>query len=162
MALAVLMPIVAAMGGNGALTISNATANPSTGTSLYNTDTWTGSSVPGAQVGTCTLAATGNPNDAYAVRLEILRAGATLASGAATYRLSLDGGDTWGPETAMPVGGVITPSGTGLTLTFTYSSGAAFAVKLNRNDFLRGLEIGAVSGLLDVGSARGSGGIDVD
>lgn len=96
--------------------------------SFVNTDTWTGSSVPGAQVGTCTLAATGNPNDAYAVRLEILRAGATLASGAATYRLSLDGGDTWGPETAMPVGGVITPSGTGLTLTFTYSSGAAFAV----------------------------------
>ena len=49
--------------------------------SFVNTDTWTGSSVPGAQVGTCTLAATGNPNDAYAVRLEILRAGATLASG---------------------------------------------------------------------------------
>lgn len=91
-------------------------------------ETWSGYSVLGSQQGTCTLAATGNPADEYAVVLEVLRGGATLAAGTATYRLSLDGGDTWGPETAMPVGGVITPAGTGLTLTFTYSSGTAFAV----------------------------------
>lgn len=96
--------------------------------SFVANDTWSGYSVLGSQQGTCTLAVTGNPADEYAVVLEILRAGATLAAGTATYRLSLDGGDTWGPETAMPVSGIITPSGTGLTLTFTYSSGTAFAV----------------------------------
>lgn len=96
--------------------------------SFVANDTWSGFSVLDSQQGTCTLAVTGNPNDEYAVVLEILRAGATLAAGTATYRLSLDGGDTWGPETAMPVSGIITPAGTGLTLTFTYSSGTAFAV----------------------------------
>lgn len=89
-------------------------------------DTWTGRAVPGAQQGTCTLAVTGTATDAYRVALEILRGGATLAANTATYRLSLDGGETWGPETAMPVAGVVTPSGTGLTLTFTYSSGTGF------------------------------------
>ena len=90
-------------------------------------DAWTGRAVPGAQVGTCTLAVTGTATDAFRVALEILRGGATLAANTATYRLSLDGGETWGPETAMPVGGVVTPSGTGLALTFTYSSGTGFA-----------------------------------
>lgn len=96
--------------------------------SFVATDTFAGYSVPGARVGTATLAVTGDPSDAYDVRVEILRAGATLAAGTATYRLSLDGGDTWGPETALPVSGAITPSGTGLTLTWTYSSGTGFAV----------------------------------
>lgn len=96
--------------------------------SFVNTDTWSGGAADGDQLGTCTLAVTGNPADAYAVVVEILRGASTLAAGTATYRLSLDGGDTWGPETAMPVSGVVTPAGTGLTLTWTYSSGTAFAV----------------------------------
>jgi Protein of unknown function (DUF2586) len=96
--------------------------------SFVVSDTFAGYSVPGARVGTATLAITGNPADAYDARVEILRAGATLAAGTATYRLSLDGGDTWGPETALPVSGAIQPAGTGLTLTWTYSSGTGFAV----------------------------------
>jgi len=98
------------------------------GTFVVSGGTWTGRAVPGAQVGTCTLAATGSPTDAYRVALEIVREGATLAANTATYRLSLDGGETWGPETAVPVSGVIAPSGTGLTLTLTYATGTGLAV----------------------------------
>ncbi len=90
---------------------------------FVNTDSWTGSSVPGAQRGTATLAVTGDPNDAYEARVQVLRDGTNLAAATATYRLSLDGGDTWGPETAMPVSGVVTPAGTGLTLTFANGAG---------------------------------------
>lgn len=86
-------------------------------------DSWTGSSVPGAQRGTALLAVTGDPSDAYEARVQVLRDGTNLAGATATYRLSLDGGDTWGPETAMPVSGVVQPAGTGLTLTFTNGAG---------------------------------------
>ena len=90
---------------------------------FVNTDSWTGSSVPSAQRGTALLAVTGDPSDAYEVRVQVLRDGTNLAAATSTYRLSLDGGDTWGPETAMPVSGVVTPAGTGLTLTFTNGAG---------------------------------------
>lgn len=96
--------------------------------SFVATDTFAGYSVPGARVGTATLAVSGNPADAYDVRVKIVRGGATLAAGTTTYVLSLDGGATWGPETALPNSGLVTPAGTGLTLTFTYASGVAFAV----------------------------------
>ena len=100
------------------------------GTFVLN-DVWTANVALTAQQGTCTAALTGTPNDAYDAILEIVRGGATLAANTATYRLSLDGGLTWGPETAMPVSGVVSPTGTGLTLTFTYTAGTGF-VALDR------------------------------
>lgn len=114
--------------------VAGPTAIGSTGLSLGWTDgtfvvsggVWAGSAVLGAQGGTVTAVVNGNPADAYDVRLELLRDGATLVAATATYRLSLDGGLSWGPETAMPVSGVITPAGTGLTITFTYTTGAGF------------------------------------
>lgn len=109
--------------GDSGLTISWAD-----GSLVVSGGSWTGSALPGAMQGSCTAAVTGTPADAYDVRLEILRGGATLAAGTSTYRLSLDGGDTWGPETALPVSGSIVPAGTGLTIAFTYSSGTAFVV----------------------------------
>ncbi len=47
------------------------------------------------------------------VRVEILTGGALET---ATYRLSLDGGDTWGDETVTPANGQITAGETGTTL----------------------------------------------
>lgn len=122
-----------ALAGPTALGASGLTVAWADGTFVLN-DAFTGRAVPGAQVGTCTLAVTGTTTDAYRVALEILRAGATLAANTATFRLSLDGGETWGEETAMPVSGVVSPSGTGLTLTFTYSSGTGLAAG-DRFDF---------------------------
>lgn len=127
---AAIAPALAAV----ALGASGITITWVDGTFVVAGGTWTGYSSPGEVTGTATLVVTGDPTDAYAVVLEILRGGATLAAGAATYRLSLDGGDTWGPETAMPVSGVIAPAGTGLTLTFSYVAGTAFAVE-DRWDF---------------------------
>lgn len=86
-------------------------------------DSWAGYSVAGLPQGTAILAVTGDPNDAYEGIVEVLRDGTNLAAATATYRLSLDGGDTWGPETAVPVSGVIQPAGIGVTLTFTNGAG---------------------------------------
>lgn len=99
------------------------------GSFVVSNGTWSGYAVPGTVQGTATLAVTGNPNDRYEARVRIVRGAATLAAGTATYKLSLDGGDTWGPETAMPISGVVTPTGTGLTLTWTYSSGTGFVAE---------------------------------
>lgn len=78
-----------------------------------------------AQTGTATLAITGAAHDAYELVVEILRGGATLAAGAASFRYSLDGGRTWSPELAIPVSGVYAADGN-LTFTWTYVAGTAF------------------------------------
>lgn len=83
-------------------------------------------SVTQAATGTATLAVTGNAHDAFDVVVLVTRGGATLAAITAAVKISLDGGRTYGPEIAMPSGGVITPDDTNLTLTWTYSSGTAF------------------------------------
>ncbi|ALJ90060.1 phage tail sheath protein [Thermus aquaticus Y51MC23] len=74
------------------------------------------SSVTKAGSGTGTLTVTGNPLDAYEVVVRITRTG---ARGTAAFVYSLDGGDNWSPEIAVPSGGTYTLPGTGLTLTFT-------------------------------------------
>lgn len=71
--------------------------------------------------GTATL--TGSPRDSYLVRARITRPGAV---GEAALEISLDGGITWGPERALPVGGEIPLSGTGLTLEFEGADPTAF------------------------------------
>lgn len=89
-------------------------------------DTWSGEIVSNDQQGTGILAVTGSPSDTFGVVVEILRGAANLAANTATYRASFDGGESFGPEMAMPVGGVVQPSNTGLTLTFTNGAGTAF------------------------------------
>ena len=78
------------------------------------------SSVTKTGSGTGTLAVTGNPLDAYEVVVRITRAGG-LKTAAFVY--SLDGGDNWSPEIAVPSGGTYNLPGTGLTLTFNPGSG---------------------------------------
>ena len=74
------------------------------------------SSVTKTGSGTGTLAVTGNPLDAYEVVVHITRAGGL---GTAAFVYSLDGGDTYSPEIAVPSGGTYNLPGTGLTLTFS-------------------------------------------
>ncbi|APD09748.1 hypothetical protein A0O31_01640 [Thermus brockianus] len=73
-------------------------------------------SVTKTGTGTGTLAVSGNPSDAYELVVRITRTG---ARGTAAFIYSLDGGDNWSPEIAVPSNGTYVLQGTGLTLTFT-------------------------------------------
>jgi hypothetical protein len=59
--------------------------------------------------------ASGDPAAAADVALQILAGGGRNVG---TYRLSLDGGDSWGPERTIPVDGAIAVGSTGVTLDF--------------------------------------------
>jgi len=71
----------------------------------------------GASPMTCTV--TGVPLDAYDVKVKVIRDGATLEALTASVQISLDGGTTYGPETPVPVSGVLVIANTGITLTFS-------------------------------------------
>ena len=86
----------------------------------------TNSAVSSTGTGTCVLAVSGTPLDTYDVIVEIIDGAANLAAGTATWRYTLDGGDTYSAELAMPVSGIYAPAGTGLTFTFTNGAGTAF------------------------------------
>lgn len=61
------------------------------------------------------LSVLGTPVDRLDVRIEITRDGAL---GTAAFKYSLDGGDTYTPEIAIPVGGIYQPPLTGLIFSF--------------------------------------------
>ncbi|MCS7069095.1 MAG: DUF2586 family protein [Meiothermus sp.] len=86
------------------------------------------SSVTKTGSGTGSLAVSGAPLDAYQVQVELTRSGTNLAANTAAFRYTLDGGDNWSPEIALPVSGTYALPGTGLTLTFSDGgSGTSFA-----------------------------------
>jgi hypothetical protein len=62
------------------------------------------------------LTATGSPLDAFEVVVEIVDPG---AKNVATFRYSLDGGDTWSQKITVPTGLTYEMPGTGVTLNFT-------------------------------------------
>ncbi|MFO0610234.1 MAG: DUF2586 family protein [Polyangiales bacterium] len=70
------------------------------------------------------LTVSGTPRDAYKVRVKVTRYGATLAALTAAVRVSIDGGQTYGPEVPVPGSGALTLGNTGLTVTFDDDSGA--------------------------------------
>lgn len=72
--------------------------------------------VTAIKTGTGNMAAAGAPLDAYEAIIEILTGG---KFNEATFRYSLDGGDTYSMKTTVPAGGNYPIAGTGLTLTFT-------------------------------------------
>lgn len=74
------------------------------------------------------MTVSGTPRDAYSVRVKVTRAGATLAALTAAVRVSIDGGQTWGPETPVASSGVLVLGDTGLTVTFDDDSGADEAI----------------------------------
>lgn len=77
---------------------------------------------------TGTFAVSGAPNDAYQVRVRITKEGATAAAATATFRYTIDGGDTESEEIALPGSGIYAIPGTGLTITSTDGAGTAFRV----------------------------------
>lgn len=56
--------------------------------------------------------------DEYAVHVKVSRAAANLAALTAAVRVSLDGGEAWGAEIAVPANGTITLGDTGVTVDF--------------------------------------------
>uniref|UniRef100_A0A7C3DQY0 Phage tail protein n=1 Tax=Meiothermus ruber TaxID=277 RepID=A0A7C3DQY0_MEIRU len=68
--------------------------------------------------GTATLSLSGSPNDDYRLRIRITRAAANLAAATAAFQYSLDNGNTYSPEIAVPVSGSYVIPDTGLTLTW--------------------------------------------
>jgi hypothetical protein len=78
------------------------------------------------KTGTATLAVTGAAFDAYDLKVMVVLGGATLLAGTATFRYSLDGGLTYSAELAVPTSGVYVIPDSGITLTWTYSTGTAF------------------------------------
>jgi hypothetical protein len=71
----------------------------------------------------------GAPNDQYDVQLQITRAGANLAANTAALKYTLDGGDNWSQEVAVPTGGAVSLVGTNMTATFadgTFVAGDVF------------------------------------
>lgn len=97
--------------GEGTQAVICLAANPSVA-GVAGTVTKTGA-------GTATLALTGStPRDDYKLRVRITRAAANLAAAQAAFEYSLDGGNTYSPETAVPVSGIYVIADTGLTLTW--------------------------------------------
>jgi hypothetical protein len=104
-------------------------------------------------VGTQTASPTGTGAavDAYEVIVKVTKAGASLAANTAAVQYSLDGGDNFSPETAVPVGGVISPAGTGLTITFadgTFVVGDTYTATVTAPSFTLSEAQTAVDGIL--------------
>lgn len=75
-------------------------------------------SVTHVGTGTAVLTPSGSPLDQYDVQALITRGAANLAALTAAFKYTLDGGDSFSPEIAVPVGGVYAIPGTGLTITW--------------------------------------------
>lgn len=112
----------AAVAASGtALGASGITLNWTDGT-FVNAEVWTGYATPSTITGATLPTITGTALDAYRVRLKVSRAAANLAANTAAVQVSLDDGETYGPELAVPVSGALALTGTGLTATFSDSS----------------------------------------
>ncbi len=68
--------------------------------------------------GTSTMTVSGAPKDGFEVQVKITRAGASLTALTAAFEYSLDGGDTFSPEIAVPANGVYVLGASGCTITF--------------------------------------------
>ena len=102
--------------------------------------------------GTAVLSVTtSGARDAYGIRVKITRAGANLAAATAAMQLSIDGGTTYGEETAVPVGGVFTVGNTGVGVTFadgTFVADDVYAITCTAPVFNSANASAAVTALL--------------
>lgn len=83
------------------------------------------SSVVKTGTGVCVITTTGSsPLDSYQVRVLIVQGGTNPVAGTATFKFSIDGGRTYGPEIAVPTGGTYTgfQSTYGVTIVFSAAS----------------------------------------
>jgi hypothetical protein len=82
----------------------------------------TNGSVTHNGTGVSVMSVSGAPFDAYKVRVTIVLGGTNPAAGTATFKYSVDGGDNYSGEIALPTSGSYPITGTGLTLAFTAAS----------------------------------------
>jgi len=68
--------------------------------------------------GTSVMTITGAPLDSYLLKVLVTGAAAAITSGLGTFKVSLDGGLTYGSELALPTAGSYLVPNTGLTLVF--------------------------------------------
>lgn len=73
------------------------------------------------------IAIGGAPLDAYQLIVQVTRDGANLAAATGAFKYSLDGGDVFSPEIAIPTAGTYAVPDSGVTLTFTDGVGTSFA-----------------------------------
>jgi hypothetical protein len=94
-------------------------AGPVVGCRAATTTAGSESAVAAVGTGTAVLSVTtSGARDAYGIKILITKAGASLAAATAAMQLSIDGGLTYGEETAVPTGGVFTVGNTGVGVTF--------------------------------------------
>lgn len=109
------------------------------------------SAVSQTGTGTAVLSVTtSGARDAYGIRVKITRAAANLAAGAA-MQLSIDGGTTYGEETAVPVSGTFTVGNTGVGVTFadgTFVADDVYAITCTAPVFNSANASAAVTALL--------------
>lgn len=96
--------------GGGAVFLVKPTVSSTPGVAGAVTHTGTG-------VSTDTVS--GAPYDAFRVIIQIITGAATPSAGGATFKYSLDGGDNYSAEIALPTSGVYLIPGTNLTNTFS-------------------------------------------
>lgn len=77
----------------------------------------------GAGDSTATGSIAGAPFDAFDVKIEFLKQGTNLAAGTATFKYTIDGGDNYSAETALPTSGIFPIPGTNVTITFINGAG---------------------------------------
>jgi len=118
-------------------TITASAGNTVKGVKVFGTLTAAAKGAQGANAATCTLkngnktaagastdsklVLSGTPVDDQDVLVKMTRDGGTAAAPYAAYQTSFDGGDTFGPETAVPNGGSLA-LGQGLTATLSGSA----------------------------------------
>ena len=82
--------------------------------------------------GTSVPVFSGTPRDAYRIRVQVVRAAASLAALTAGVKVSYDDGETYGEELAVPSTGAVALGNSGLTVTFgsgTFVAGDLFRVR---------------------------------
>jgi flagellar capping protein FliD len=124
--------------GSTQITISDVSGNLMRALGLLGTTTVSGVVQSSSNSGSVTATSGGLPTSNANVVVQIVQGG---APGTATYRVSLDGGETWGSETVIPGFGTPIDVGNGATITFygtSFSSGDTFS-------FTTSLTIGPVT-----------------
>jgi hypothetical protein len=95
----------------------------------------TAGSVTATATGTGTVTVSGAPYDSYSAIVEITRNGTNIAAGTAAFVYSLDGGDTYSSELAVPTGGTYAVPNSGITLTFVNGGSGTSFVDGDRHTF---------------------------
>jgi hypothetical protein len=117
------------------------------------------SAVSHVGAGTSVVTATGTPVDDYQASVKIV-AGGTIGVAGATYQVTLDGGVSWSPVTALGVAtsiALLTPTGGATGITVAFAAGTllaaqtetftATAARMNNADLVLALEALRVSSL---------------